>query len=126
VANTTAYFNVIGNQLVLEKNNLAATNVVFANLQPGVTPWGLVYGLNSYGLDTVEGGAAYIFENIAVTSNPSGQAVVSTMREARNQARLNAIGVGTEITISQVTAEPQANLGTTQYTVAQAVSQKIL
>ena len=126
VANTTAYFNIIGNQLVLEKNNLAATNVVFANLQPGVTPWGLVYGLNSYGLDTVEGGAAYIFENIAVTSNPSGQAVVSTMREARNQARLNAIGVGTEITISQVTAEPQANLGTTQYTVAQAVSQKIL
>ena len=126
VANTTAYFNTIGDQLVLEQNNLAAADVVFANLQAGLTPWGLVYNLNSYGLDTAEGGAAYIFDNIAVTANISGQAVVSTMREARNQARLNAIGIGTDITISQVTTEPQANLGTTQYTVAQATSQKII
>jgi hypothetical protein len=126
VANTTAYFNTIGAQLTREKNNLAAADTVFANLQPGITPWGLVYGLNSYGLDTVKGGAAYIFDNIAVTANISGQAVISTMREARNQARLNAIGIGTDITISQVTAEPQANLGTTQYTVSQATSQKIL
>ena len=126
VANTTAYFNTISDQLVLEQTNLAAADVVFANLQVGVTPWGLVYNLNSYGLDTTEGGAAYIFDNIAVTTNISGQAVVSTMREARNQARLSAIGIGTDITISQVTTEPQANLGTTQYTVAQATSQKII
>ena len=126
VANTTAYFNTIGSQLAREKNNLSVAEVVFGNLIAGFAPYGLVYGLNSYGLDTTKGGAAYIFDNIAVTANISGQAVISTMREARNQARLNAIGIGTDITISQVTAEPQANLGTTQYSVSQATSQKIL
>jgi hypothetical protein len=48
------------------------------------------------------------------------------MRQARNQARLSAAGIQTDIIISDQYPEPEANLGTAQYTVAQATSQKII
>jgi hypothetical protein len=48
------------------------------------------------------------------------------MREARNQARLSAAGMQTDIVVSDQYPEPQADLGTTQYTVAQATAQKII
>jgi hypothetical protein len=48
------------------------------------------------------------------------------MREARNQDRLSRAGITTDIIVSDELAEPQANLGTSQYDVAQATSQKII
>ena len=48
------------------------------------------------------------------------------MRESRNQERLSIAGMQTDITISDQYPEPRADLGTTQYTVAQATSQKII
>jgi hypothetical protein len=126
VANTTASFNVICNQLLTEQINLARADIQFANLVPNTVPWSLVYNLASDGLDVVEGGAAYVLQSVANTATQGGQAMISTMREARNQVRLNSAGMQTDIIISDEYPEPEADLGTTQYTVTQAVSQKII
>jgi len=126
VANTTANFNIICDQLQTQNTNLALAGVSFANLVPGLQPWSLVYNLASTGLEVVEGGPAYVLQSIANVNTQGGQAIVSTMREARNQARLSIAGMQTDITISDQYPEPRANLGTTQYTVAQATGQKII
>ena len=126
VANTTANFNTICNQLETQNTNLALAGVSFANLVAGQQAWSLVYNLSTTGLEVVEGGPAYVLQSIANTNTQGGQAIVSTMREARNQNRLGLAGMQTDITISDQYPEPRANLGTTQYTVAQASSQKII
>jgi hypothetical protein len=74
---------------------------------------------------TTEGGAAYVMQSLA-TNTQGGQAIISTMREARNQDRLSAAGITTDIIVSDEVAEPQADLETGQYTVAQATGQKII
>ena len=126
VAETTANFTVICNQLLTEKVNLALADVQFANLVPGIQPFGLVYSLANNGLDVVEGGTAFVLQSVANVATQGGQAIISTMREARNQELLNVAGMQTDILISDQYPEPVADLGTTQYTVTQAVSQKII
>ena len=126
VAQTTANFTVICNQLLTEKINLARADIQFGNLLPNTVPWSLVYSLASDGLDIVEGGTAFVLQSVANTATQGGQAMISTMREARNQVRLNSAGMQTDITISDEYPEPEADLGTAQYTVAQATSQKII
>ena len=126
VANTTANFNIIANQLELQTTFLALASVDFANLLAGQQAWSLVYNLASTGLEVVEGGSAYVLQSIANTNTQGGQAIISTMRESRNQDRLGLAGMQTDITISDQYPEPRADLGTTQYTVAQAASQKII
>jgi len=126
VANTTTNFNTICNQLQTQDINLALASVDFANLLAGQQAWSLVYNLASTGLEVVEGGSAYVLQSIANTDTQGGQAIISTMRESRNQDRLNLAGMQTDITISDQYPEPRADLGTTQYTVAQAASQKII
>ena len=126
VAETTANFTVISNQLQNEQINLALADIQFANLVPGIQPFGLVYNLASNGLDVVEGGTAFVLQSVANVATQGGQAIISTMREARNQELLNAAGMQTDILISDQYPEPEADLGTTQYTVTQAVSQKII
>lgn len=125
-ANTTAYFNIISNQLVTQQTNLALAGVSFANLLAGQQAWSLVYNLASIGLDVVEGGGAYVMQSVANTDTQGGQAIVSTMREARNQARLSTAGMQTDIIVSDQYPEPEANLGDTQYNVSQAAGQKII
>jgi len=116
----------IATQINRENYILANAQVDFANLAPNVTPTSMVSSLSYYGLDTAEGGAAYILQSVADISTLSGQAVISTMREARNQVLLSNAGIETNIVISDQYPETQANLGTTQYTVSQASSQKII
>jgi hypothetical protein len=125
VAQTTTNFNNISSQIILENTNLALAGVVLADLIAGQQPFSLVTGLPSAGRDTTEGGAAYVMQSLA-TNTQGGQAIISTMREARNQDRLSSAGITTDIIVSDELAEPQANLGTSQYTVAQATSQKII
>lgn len=126
VAQTTTNFNNISEQIVLENTDLALAGVVIADLIAGQQPFSLVTGLPSDGRDTTEGGAAYVMESLANVSSIGGQAIISTMREARNQDRLSAAGITTDIIVSDELAEPQATLSTGQYTVAQATSQKII
>lgn len=114
----------VTNQLSVETVNLGRAGVNFADLAAGVVPNGLVTGLSSYGLDTVEGGAAWYLESLANLSNLGGQAIVSTMRESRNQTRLQRVGLETDIIVSDTVPQPQAQLSSGQYTVSEAVSQK--
>jgi len=126
VANTTVSFNVICDQLITEQTNLSLADIQFANLIPNNIPWSLVYSLANDGLDVVEGGTAFVLQSVANTQTQGGQAIISTMREARNQVRLNEAGLQTDITISEEYPEPQADLGTAQLTVTQASAQKII
>jgi hypothetical protein len=126
VAQTNANWANISIQVDEVDQNLALAQVDFANLQPNLQPTGLVYGLPDYGLDTVEGGAAFFMESLAQTSTIGGQAIISTMREARNQVRLSGAGIETDIVVSDVVAEPQATLSSGQNTASEAASQKII
>jgi hypothetical protein len=126
VAQTNTNWNDISAQIVREDTNLAKATVVFADLVAGTPPMSLVTSLPQYGLDTTEGGASYIMESVANVNAIGGQAIISTMRQARNQERLSGAGIQTDIIVSSELAEPQADLGTSQYTVAQATSQKII
>lgn len=126
VAQTTTNFNNMATQIVNENTNLALAGVVLADLVVGQQPFGLVTGLSTDGRDTTEGGAAYVMQSLANVNSIGGQAIISTMREARNQDRLSVAGITTDIIVSDELAEPQADLGTGQYTVAQATSQKII
>jgi hypothetical protein len=125
VTQTNTDWNNICAQIVQENTDLALAGIVLADLIVGQKPFTLVTDLASNGRDTTEGGAAYVMESLA-TNTQGGQAIISTMREARNQDRLSAAGITTDIIVSDELAEPQANLGTSQYTVSQAASQKII
>ena len=126
VAQTNSNWANISIQVDQVDQNLVLAQIDFANLQPNLQPTGLVYGLPDYGLDTTEGGAAFVMESLAQTLTIGGQAIVSTMREARNQVRLSGAGIETNIVVSDVVAEPQASLSSGQYTAAEAASQKII
>lgn len=125
VGYTNTNWNAISAQINNVNINLALSNVDFANLVPNTRPTSLATSLTDYGLDTTEGGAAFVLESLA-TNTQGGQAIVSTMREARNQERLSSAGIETNIIISDEVAEPQAQLSSGQYTANEAASQKII
>lgn len=128
VANANGNWANIGAQLSLEKTSQAQAQIIFGDLVPNTQPTSLVTSLGSYGLDTSEGGAAYFFESVAVTSTLGGQAIISSMREARNQNRLQDAGIQTNIVVDGTgPVTEDANLVTQgQYTVSEAVAQKII
>lgn len=126
VANANSAWSNIASQLVLELTNQDKAAIVFADLTPNTPPISMVTSLPQYGLDTAEGGTAWLFESIANVDSVGGQAVISTMREARNLQRLSEAGIGTDIIVSDVGVEPQATLSSGQYTVSEAESQKII
>lgn len=126
VANTTSAFGNCAQQIILENTNLLAAGIGFGNLIAGTQATGLVDSLPSYGLDTSEGGAAWFLEATANLNSQGGQAVVGTMREARNQESLQAVGIQTSIEVSNQSPQPQAPLSSGQYTAAEASSQKII
>lgn len=126
VANTNSNWANVAAQLVLENTNLVRAGVIFSELQPGFVPNNLVSSLPQYGLDTTEGGAAWFMESVANVSTIGGQAIISTMREARNQVRLQNAGIETDIIVSDIVPQPQATLSSGQYTVSEAVAQKVI
>jgi hypothetical protein len=125
--------NACAQQLVLNVQNSTAAgidigNVVNdpanANLVPNSvsTVLGLTSQLHDIGLDVTEGGAAQFFENIANTSTLSGQAVIASMREGRNIAVLNAVGIQLDTQLVDVNPNTTVanNLQSAQYSVAEA------
>lgn len=95
-----------------------------ANLQSNSssTIMALASQLHEIGTDISEGGAAQFFQATANTSTLTGQAVISSMREGRNIAVLNAIGIQTSSQLVGTNPNPQIanNLDIGQYTVAEA------
>ena len=78
--------------------------------------------LAGYGKDTQQGMAAQFLESIANTANQYGQAMVGALREGRNTAGLDAIGVKPDNGVPQQPASvpPQATLSSSEYTPAEA------
>ena len=116
----------IASQLVLESTTQSQAGIVFANLIPGIQPTSLATNIGSYGLDNSVGGSAWLFDSVSNISTQGGQAIVSSMREARNLVKLQNAGVGDTITVDDTTVEPQQSISSGQYTAAEAASQKII
>lgn len=78
--------------------------------------------LHDIGLDITEGGAAQFFESVADTSNLPGQAVIAAMREGRNIAVLNAVGIELDTQIPDVNPNETVsnNISNAQYSVSEA------
>jgi len=78
--------------------------------------------LAGYGQETQEGMAAQFLESIANTANQYGQAMVGALREGRNTAGINAIGLKADNDVPQLpnAVPPQAALSGSEYTPAEA------
>ena len=78
--------------------------------------------LAGYGQETQTGMAAQFLESIANTANQYGQAMVGALREGRNTAGLNAVGVKADNDVPQQpnAVPPQATLSSSEYTPAEA------
>jgi len=78
--------------------------------------------LGGYGQQTQTGMAAEFLEAIANTANQSGQAMVGALREGRNTAGINAVGLKADNDVPQQpnAVPPQATLSSSEYTPAEA------
>lgn len=81
-----------------------------------------VAGLDQQGTDTEVGMSAQYLQSVANTATQSGQALVGVLRESRNDAAMNAAGVGhdNQVPDQPTTTPPQADLGDSNYTVSEA------
>ena len=78
--------------------------------------------LTGYGQQTQEGMAAQFLESIANTANQSGQAMVGALREGQSASGLGLANLKADNDVPQQpnSVPPQATLGDSQYTVAEA------
>lgn len=95
--------------------------VVFSDIpKTNQTAIQMALSLHQYGQDTTEGGAAACLEAVANLNSLGGQAMVATMREGRNIARLEAGGVGIDTSLPTFLPEGQAELIPAKYTKDEA------
>ena len=94
-------FNAMAQQLTYETDNLTQAGVIFDELTGNATTSLLSMGtsLHEIGLDEGDSGQNALFTAIADTSNIYGQAVIASLREGRNIAALNAVGINTDTQI---------------------------
>jgi hypothetical protein len=96
----------IVDRLIAEKQNFALTELDLADLEPGdrSSLMGLAFNLHEIGTDVSPTGSAVYFDAIADRSNVYGQAIVAAMREGRNIAALNDVGIDldTQIPLSPI------------------------
>jgi hypothetical protein len=140
-------YDAMGNQLVTNATNLAGADIDYQSIvtigevsvtDPGnlsaaisnanfipnsdSTALGVASQLHEIGRAVEQGGPAQFFGLIANTATTAGQAVVASMREGRNIALLNAVGINLDTQIVDVNPDTQVanNLGSGQNTVAEA------
>lgn len=125
-ANLNANWTSMAAQLTLEKNLQAKAGLNFANLQPNSTNsmYSFIFAIPSYGRDTQVGGVCQLVESVADYTTFTGQAVIASLREGRNQIALQSVGIATN---SQIPADPNppaptANLIPSTYTANQAAN----
>lgn len=125
-ANTTAQsvqanFKRIQEQQAREKLNRAKMDLVLSDIQSQDTnATSLAGSLGSYALDVTDGGPAEFLERIANFDTLGGQAMIASMREARNISVLGAAQIQQDGILDTT---PPANPGsflTSQYTAAGA------
>jgi len=125
-ANTTAQsvqanFKRIQEQQAREKLNRAKMDLILSDIQSQDTnATSLAGSLASYALDVTDGGPAEFLERIANFDTLGGQAMIASMREARNISVLGAAQIQQDGILDTT---PPANPGsflTSQYTAAGA------
>ena len=125
-ANTTAQsvqanFKRIQEQQAREKLNRAKMDLVLSDIQSQDTnATSLAGSLGSYALDVTDGGPAEFLERIANFDTLGGQAMIASMREARNISVLGAAQIQQDGILDTT---PPANPGsflTSQYTAKSA------
>ena len=125
-ANLNTNWNSMASQLSLEKNLQAQAEINFANLQPNSTSsmYGFVFALPTNGRNTQVGGIGQLVESVADYTTFTGQAVIASLREGRNQVALRTVGISTN---SDIPADPNppaptANLIPSTYTAQEAAN----
>ena len=125
-ANLNTNWNSMASQLTLEKSLQAQAGISFANLQPNSTSsmYGFVFALPTNGRNTQAGGIGQLVESVADYTTFTGQAVIASLREGRNQVALRTVGIATN---SDIPADPNppaptANLIPSTYTAQEAAN----
>ena len=125
-ANLNTNWTSMATQLSLEKSLQAQAGIDFANLQPNSTSsmYGFVFALPTNGRNTQAGGICQMIESVADYTTFTGQAVIASLREGRNQVALRAVGISTN---SDIPADPDppaptANLIPSTYTAQEAAN----
>ena len=119
-------WTAMANQLVLEQTQQANASLNFSDLVGNArnSVNGFVFGLPSYGLDTANGQTVAFLEAVADQTNLTGQSIIGSLRQAKNQQVLGAAGIQTNSVIppDQVPPPPQANLIPATYSASQAAN----
>lgn len=115
VINCTAAGIDIGNVV----NDLGNANLIANSVS---TSLGLASRLHGIGTDITANGTAQFFEAVADTSNLTGQAVIASMREGRNIAVLNAVGIQLDTQLIDLNENTTVsnNISNAQYSVTEA------
>ena len=127
-ATTTATLNTAWTEMVTHSANEVAfqtkASIDYATLSAGaqLPVTAFIPALAGYGKETQQGMAAQFLESIANTANKYGQAMIGALREGRNTAGLDAIGVKADNAVPQQpnAVPPQATLSGSEYTPAEA------
>lgn len=84
--------------------------------------YGFIYGLSDYGTQTQQGGVAWFLEAMSDLSTLGGQAIVTCLRQGRNEVALNGSGIFTnnKIPSDPVPPPPEADLIPSTYTESEA------
>jgi hypothetical protein len=126
VASLNSYFNSMAQQVVQENVYQTQSQIDFGNLVPNNAPsiYSLVYSLPTYGTQTEIGGSAQFWEGVANVNTFTGQAIIGTMREGKNQAFLNNAGIATNSAVpaDPIPPLPPAPLIPSTYTEQQAAN----
>lgn len=121
VTNSIAAGIDIGNVV----NDIANANLIPNSVSSALS---LASQFHEIGLDITEGGQAQFFENVANTQNITGQAVIASMREGRNIALLNAVGIQLDTQLVDINPNTTVanNLQDGQYSVPEALGNIVL
>jgi len=95
VATLNTAWTYMANLMNLSAKYTTEAGIDYFLLSPNATlsTNSFVQNLPIYGRQTADGDAAQFLENLANTTTLGGQAIIGTMREGRNQVRLNASGL---------------------------------
>jgi hypothetical protein len=127
-------FGNIALQVEYNQNNLITAGIDIANIVVGnfsnanvianqtSASLGLASRLHEFGTDITTGGKAQFFEQTADMTTITGQAVIASMREGRNIAVLNAVGINLDTQLVDVNENTTVdnNISSAQYSASEA------
>ena len=124
-ASLNSEYSSMSVQINKELDTLADAGVVFADTPSSKQSiMSMVSNLHTYAIQNEYQGPAELLEKMADTTTQAGQALVGALREGRNIAALNTVGVGMD-NIPTTPADPADGTGefeTAQYSVTEAIT----